>query len=45
MHREEQGEGGADRLLATATQAAVLNFTSKQFSDGRLAGGTQRTAG
>ncbi len=34
MHGEEQREGGADRLLATATQAAVLNLTSKQFPDG-----------
>lgn len=42
MHGEEQREGRADRLLATATQAAVLNFTSKQFSDGRLTRGTQR---
>lgn len=43
MHGEEQRERGADCLLATATQTAVLDFTSKQFSDGRLAGGTQRT--
>lgn len=43
MHGEEQRERGADRLLAAATQTAVLHFTSEQFSDGRLSGGTQRT--
>ena len=43
MHGEEQREGGADRLFATATQAAVLHFTSEQFTDCRLARGTQRT--
>ena len=43
MHGEEQREGGADRLFATATQAAVLHFTSEQFTDCRLTRGTQRT--
>lgn len=43
MHGEEQCERGADRLLATATQTAVLDFASKQFSDGRLTRRTQRT--
>lgn len=43
MHGEEQREGGADRLFTTATQAAVLHFTSKEFTDCRLARGTQRT--
>lgn len=43
MHGEEQRERGADRLLAAATQTAVLHLTSEQLSDGRLAGGTQRT--
>lgn len=43
MHGEEQCERGADRLLAAATQTAVLHLTSEQLSDGRLAGGTQRT--
>lgn len=45
MHGKEQSEGGTDCLFATATQAAVLNFTSKQFSNDRLTGGAQRTAG
>lgn len=44
MHGEEQREGGAHRFFATATQTAVLNFTTKQLSDDRLAGGAQRTA-
>lgn len=44
MHGEEQRECGTDCLFATATQAAVLNFTSKQFSNDRLTGRTQRTA-
>lgn len=42
MHGEEQCEWGADCLLATATQTAVLHFTPKQSSDGRLTRGTQR---
>ena len=44
VHGEEQREGGAHRLLATATQAAVLHFTSKQLSNDRLSRGAQRTS-
>lgn len=44
MHSEEQREGWADRFLATATEAAVLNFTTKQLSDYGLTRGAQRTA-
>lgn len=43
VHGEEQRERGAHRLLATATQTAVLHFASKQFTDDGLTGGTQRT--
>lgn len=39
VHGEEECEGGAHCLLSTATQTAVLHFTSKQFTDDRLAGG------
>lgn len=43
MHGEEQREGGAHCLFTAATQAAVLYFTSKQLSDGRLTRGAQST--
>lgn len=45
MHGEEQRERRAHRLLAAATQAAVLHLTAKQFSNDGVAGGAQRAAG
>lgn len=44
MHVEQRHEGGVDCFYATETQAAVLNFRTKQLSNDRVARGAQRTA-
>lgn len=43
MHGKKKGEGRAHGLLSTTTQTAVLNLTSKQFTDDRLARGALGT--